>query len=405
MNNLSSELSNELFSGFQDPRLIEIFSRRVEHWHESDKIICQEIRKDLLSLVAPYRGIEKIIVGRERETNWLKNVLDYEKGSINLIEGEIGSGKTLLLNLLRELALERNYVVTKIEVSKVRTIGSATKLYSYIINNISIPEKPALIGRLELVFKKVFFRLYDSTCRELSNWSQQSTDPRTQRRIEFIMKYKIHEFIMRKIGEFISEVEQIDSKIAGDIAKDMKTVFDADIMGYDLSLRDFRLHEERGRTTDSVYAFNQLIKYAGYRGLLILVDELEQDRSLDTYNTIYSLSNNYTNTGLKVAIAGTNDLIEDPTSGVRRLKRELWELLEKSRISINPLTFEDQKELCTKIMNVLRIAGTIRDIDDISITSKIDDFFNKKEFKRGFTVRDLIKNFIMFIEKEWKNEI
>ena len=209
-------------------------------------------------------------------------------------------------------------------------------LYSYILNNICIPEQPTLIGRLELIFKKVFFRLYDSTYSELLEWSKQVSYP--QHRLDRIMRQKIHEFIMRKIVEFIGEVEQIDSIFADDLIQDMTTVFEADIMGYNLSLKEFRLHEERGRlrTTRPIHAFNRLIKYAGYSGLLILIDEMEQDRNLNTFDTIYFLSNseNCADTDLKVIIAGTSDLIEDPTLGVRRLKKELYELLEKSRISI-----------------------------------------------------------------------
>lgn len=286
---LNSDSLEDLFSKFQDRNLIEKYRKEVNHKCDSDNAItiCKEIRKDLLSLVAPHRGIVRIIVGRDKEISQLEKVLDCEESSISLILGDIGSGKTLLLNLIKEMALKRNYVVAKIEISKVRTIGGIDKLYSYILNSICIPEQPTSIGRLELIFKKIFFLLYDSTYSELLEWKGLSSYP--QYRLDRIMNQKIHKFIMREIGRFITELKKIDPKIANGFEEDIRTVFNADIMGYDLSLKDFKLHEEKGRTLYSIYAINHLIEYAGYRGLLILIDEMEQDRNIDTYNTIYSL--------------------------------------------------------------------------------------------------------------------
>ena len=108
---------------------------------------------------------------------------------------------------------------------------------------------------------------------------------------------------------------------------------------------------------------------------------------------------------LKIVIAGTNDLIDDPISGVRQVNRELYEVFEKSRISISPLILKDQKRLCKKLINVLRIAGTISEMEEGLIASKIDDILNNKEFKKGYTVRDLIKEFISYVEMECKHDI
>lgn len=374
-------------STFQDTSFIELFNRDIKHDIISDEQICNELRKDLLSLVAPHRGFDRIIVSREKEVMWLdENVLSNENSSLTLIEGEIGSGKTFLLNLLKEQGLQKNFVMSKIEISKARSLSSIDSLYFQIINNFTLPEQPLVVGKLELIFKKLLFNIYTLSCKELSDLGFQPSD---------ILRVKA--VMINKANQFISKIDQLYDKIAVDVAN----FFDAAIMNSDLH-SDFKLHErtKTSREMKSIYAFAQLIQYAGYRGLIILIDEMEQDRALNSYNVIYDLQESSPIKGIKIVIAGTSDLMEEKSSGIRALKKELYDLLEKYKISITPLTFGHQKELAIKIVKVLRVAKTIQDVDESLINSKIDEFLRSKEMSSISTIRDFIKNFIKYIEKE-----
>lgn len=370
---------------FQDTSFIKLFKGGIKLDVVCDELICKEIRKDLLAHVAPHRGIEKIIVGREREIIWLnENILDREKHSLSLIEGEIGSGKTFLLNYICELALKKNYAVSKIEVSNVRPISTVDKLYFQIINNVTIPEQPLLIGKVELLFKKILFNIYTASCEELSRLGFQASDV-----------IRVKKVMIDKINKFILTTKQSDNRIADDLGY----FFDAAIMNHDLS-SDFKLHEIGLRSNESIYAFTRLIQYAGYSGLILLIDELEQERNLNMYNVIYSLQEDCPINGLKIVLAGTSDLMEEKTSGIHALKRELYDLLEKSKFSIMPLTLEHKKELARKIVEVLRCAKSIQNVNGNLVNFKIDEFFRSKEMKNIFTTRDFISNFIKYIEKE-----
>jgi len=370
---------------FQDTSFIDLFNRGIKHDTASDEQICKELWQNFLALVAPHRGLDRIIVGREKEVNWFyENILRNENSSFNLLEGEIGAGKTFLLNYLREQAWKKNYTVSKIEILKDRTL--ADSLYFQIINNITLPEQPLVVGRLELIFKKLLFNLYITSCKELSNMELESSD---------IPRLKL--MMINKVNQFISEVDEFDNRVAEDVGY----FFDAAIMNSDFS-SDFRLHEKTRNSHGlrSIYAFAQLVQYAGYKGLMILIDEMEQDRNINSYNVIYSLQENCPSKGLKIVIAGTSDLMEEKSSGIRVLKKELYDLLEKSKISIVPLSLSDKKKLAIKIVDVLRVADAIEDIDYSLINSKMDKYFASNKMKSTSTTRDFIMNFINYIEEE-----
>lgn len=373
---------------FEDTSFIDLFDKDITPDVASDEQICKELRKNLLALVAPHRGLDKIMVGREKEANWLnENTLKNENSSLTLIEGEIGAGKTFLLNFLREQAWKKNYVVSKIEISKIRALNDVDSLYFQIINNITLPEQPLVVGKLEFIFKKLLFNLYTTSCKELSDMELESSD---------ILRTKM--MMIKKINCFISEVEQFDERIAEDIGN----FFDAAIMNSDLR-SDFRLHERTGKTHEmqSIYAIAHLIMYAGYRGLMVLIDEMEQDRHINSYNIIYSFHENCPPKGLKIVLAGTSDLIEEKSSGIRVLKRELYDLLIKNKISIGSLSLRDKKELAIKIIDVLRVAKAIEKKDKSSVNSKIDKYFEINKSKSIPTTRDFIMSFINYIEEEF----
>ena len=78
------------------------------------------VLNSLKSGVVPRTGLEYITVGRKSEIQaLLQDVSIIEQGgaAFRFIEGKYGSGKTFLMHAIRNHVMEKNFVVTDVELS------------------------------------------------------------------------------------------------------------------------------------------------------------------------------------------------------------------------------------------------------------------------------------------------
>ena len=94
--------------------------------------------------VVPRVGLEYIAVGRKNEIQaLLQDVSIIEQGgsALRFIEGNYGSGKTFLLHTLRNHMMEKNFVVTDVELSADRRLvsnkGQGLATYRELICNMA----------------------------------------------------------------------------------------------------------------------------------------------------------------------------------------------------------------------------------------------------------------------------
>src|SRR5258708_40111245 len=114
------------------------------------KRISTAIIQSLGAGVVPRTGLEYIAVGRKTEIETLLNDLDNivaEGGaSFRIIIGRYGSGKSFLGQLIRNYALQRNYVVADADLSPTRrltgTQGQGIGLYRELLNNLATRTRP-----------------------------------------------------------------------------------------------------------------------------------------------------------------------------------------------------------------------------------------------------------------------
>ncbi len=108
------------------------------------------IMQSLAAGVVPRVGLEYIAVGRADEITALLDDLDHavaEGGaSFRLILGRYGSGKSFLCQLIRNYALQRNFVVADADLSPDRRLtGSKAQglaLYRELLNNMATRTRP-----------------------------------------------------------------------------------------------------------------------------------------------------------------------------------------------------------------------------------------------------------------------
>lgn len=114
------------------------------------KRVSTAIVQSLGAGVVPRVGLEHIAVGRKNEITTLLDDLDQTVSqggaSFRLILGRYGSGKSFLCQLIRNYALQRNYVVADADFSPTRrltgTKGQGLGMYRELLNNLATRTRP-----------------------------------------------------------------------------------------------------------------------------------------------------------------------------------------------------------------------------------------------------------------------
>jgi hypothetical protein len=100
--------------------------------------------------VTPRIGLEHVVVGRSAEIEAMLDDLDYRVAqggaSFRLVVGPYGSGKSFMLQVIRNYALQRNFVVADADLSAERrltgTKGQGVGLYRELLKNMAIRTRP-----------------------------------------------------------------------------------------------------------------------------------------------------------------------------------------------------------------------------------------------------------------------
>ncbi|MDR1663326.1 MAG: ATP-binding protein [Clostridiales bacterium] len=127
---------------------------------ETPKRIANIILNALKGGVVPRVGLEYVTVGRAREIETiLRDIAIIEEGgaSFRFVVGKYGSGKSFLLQTIRNHACERGFVVVDADLSPERrfagTKGQGLATYKELIQNMSTRSKPDG-GALPLILEK-----------------------------------------------------------------------------------------------------------------------------------------------------------------------------------------------------------------------------------------------------------
>ncbi|MBV7339311.1 ATP-binding protein [Chloroflexi bacterium TSY] len=285
--------------------------------------------------VVPRIGLEYINVGRKIEIEALMQDLENvsEGGAaFRFIVGRYGSGKTFMLQLLRNQAMERGYVVADVDLSPERRLTGTNRAglntYRELMRNLSTKARPdggALSAILERWISGIQSQVMTET--ELT-----PDDEGFNKAVE---------------SRIFSVINQMEEMVHGfDYAKVIATYWDGYI-AHDETRRDAALRWLRGEfntktearealgvrvivTDDDWYEYIKLfasfIASIGYKGLIILIDE-----AVNLYKITHTVArnNNYeklltmfndTMQGkarhLNIVVGGTLQFVEDQRRGL-----------------------------------------------------------------------------------------
>jgi len=318
-------------------------------------------------------GLEHIQVARENELRELLREIDRiaDGGSgFRLVIGEYGSGKTFFLNLVRAMALSRQLVTARADLSADRrlhsTSGQARALYSELMSTLAtktVPDGGGLPGIVER-----FVMSADTEAKK------RLVDP------EDVIKERLAD-LSEMVGGF---------DFASVVAAYWRAHRDGDAVLSASALRWLRgeystrteAREELGVRTvvadqtvyDHLKLMGRFCRQAGYAGLLVCLDETVSIYMLQnaqarngSYEQILRILNDCiqgTAVGLGFLLAGTPAFLQDPRRGLsshEALRSRLAEnafavngLVDLSGpvIRLQNLTPEDVFVLLQKIRNV-----------------------------------------------------
>lgn len=397
--------------------------------------IAQTVLNSLKGGVVPRIGLPYITVGRKNEIEALLHDVDIlEEGgaSFRFIVGRYGSGKSFLIQTIRNYVMDRGFIVADADLSPERrlqgTRGQGLATYRELIGNLSTKTKPEG-GALTLVLDRWISGIQAQTLQETGG---EPGDPALAKAVD------------QKIYQVTSAVSELVHGF--EFAKLLSLYYHAYLEGDDQRkqgvIRWFRgefstkreAKEELGVniliTDDNWYEYIKIFavffRLAGYAGMMIFIDELvnlykipnaitrqyNYEKLLTMYNDTLQGKARY----LGILMGATPQAIEDKRRGVYSYEALRSRLAEGkfSRpgardllapvIRLEPLNPEEMLVLCEKLC---AMHADLYGYTPFLRTEELAEFIQLEYGRIGadqnITPREVIRDFIELLDLLYQN--
>ena len=401
-----------------------------EENRKAPKRISQTVLNSLKGGVVPRIGLPYIAVGRKSEIEALLHDVDIisEGGaSCRFIVGRYGSGKSFLLQTIRNYVMDRGFIVADADLSPERrlqgTRGQGLATYRELIGNLSTKTKPEG-GALTLVLDRWINNVQSEAVQE-SGLTPGDPD--------------LTQAVDRKIYAVTASVSELVHGF--EFARLLSGYYHAYVEGDDVTkakiVRWFRgeyslkkeAKEELGVniiiTDDDWYDYLKLFatffRLAGYAGLMIMIDELvniyeipntitrqyNYEKMLTMYNDTLQGKARY----LGIIMSATPQALEDKRRGIYSYEALRSRLAEGkfSRpgardllapvIQLEPLTAEEMLVLCEKLSQMhADLYGYPRRLTTDDLVTFIKVEYGRIGADQNITPREVIRDFIELLD-------
>ncbi len=396
--------------------------------------IAQTLMNSLKGGVVPRVGLPYVTVGRKAEIDALLHDVEMIAdggASFRFIVGKYGSGKSFLLQTIRNYVMAKNFVVADADLSPERrlqgTRGQGLATYKELIRNLSTKTKPEG-GALSLILDR-----WISSVRQEAQLETglDAGDPALSQAVE------------RKIGAVILSLNEMVHGF--DFARLLTLYYRAHVQGDDETaakvLKWFRgeyptkteAKQELGVniviTDDDWYEYLKLfaafLRQAGYAGMLVLIDELVNIYKIPNaitrqYNyekilTMYNDAMQGKAHHIGFILSGTPQCMEDPRRGVysyEALRSRLaeghfsgqYQDLLSPVIRLQPLTHEEMLILVEKLADIHgELYEYKRIVTDQDLVDFIEIEFGRVGADSHITPREIIRDFIEVLDIVYQN--
>ena len=375
--------------------------------------------------VVPRVGLEYITVGRTQEiATILHDIEMIEQGSASFrfIVGKYGSGKSFLLQTIRNYATAKGFVVVDADLSPERrfagTKGQGLATYKELIQNLSTKSKPDG-GGLPLILEKWISEIKTKLQITMHKSQIEDFDREVEREIYAVassLEGMVNGFEFAKaVVTYYKAYRQDDSALKSNVLKwfrgeyptrrEAKTDLDINFIVNDETWYDF------------LKIFAAFLVGAGYKGMLVIIDELVNIFKIpnsitraNNYEKILTMYNDVLQGKAKhigFLMGGTPQCIEDKYKGIFS-----YEAL-RSRLAEGHFSTDEIKDLSAPIIRlqmlsqeeVYILVEKLRDIHaqlysyDPRLTHEDLLYFLTVEYNRvgadtHITPREIIRDFI-----------
>lgn len=398
------------------------------------KRIAQIVLNSLKGGVVPRIGLPYITVGRKAEIEALLHDVDViqEGGaSFRFIVGRYGSGKSFLLQTIRNYVMDKNFVVVDGDLSPERRLqgskGQGLATYRELIQNLSTKTRPEG-GALTLILD----RWINSVQTQVVSEGIASDDPKFEAAVDqkiygviSSLNELVHGFDFAKLlnmyyHAYMSGDDETKAKVVkwfrGEYSHKTEAKKD---LGVDIIISDSDWYEY-------LKLFATFFRQAGYAGLMIMIDELvniykipnaisrqyNYEKILTMYNDTLQGKAKY----LGIIMCGTPQAVEDRRRGVYsyealrsrlasgKFARESARDMYAPVIKLEPLTAEEMLVLTEKLADMhANLYGYERTITDNDLAQFIKIEYARVGADTNITPREIIRDFIELLDIVWQN--
>ncbi len=399
------------------------------------KRIATAIINSLKGGVVPRVGLPYITVGREREIAALLHDIDIVAdggASFRFIAGKYGSGKSFLLQAIRNHVMDRNFVVVDADLSPERrlhgTKGQGLATYRELIRNMSTKTRPEG-GALTLILDRWINNIQSETAAE-SDAPQDSEAfaAQVEKKIhavvnavsEMVHGFDFAKLLTRYYRAHLAGDDESKAKVTKWFRGEYATKAEAKAeLGVAIAVTDDTWY-------DTMKLFAAFLKQAGYAGLLVLVDELVNIYKIPNsitrqynYEKILTLYNDALQgkaRHLGIIMSGTPQCVEDPRRGLFSYEA-LKSRLQGGRfgrdgaadmlapvIRLEPLSHEEMLVLTEKLAAIhAGLFGYAQILAQEDLIAFIKLEFGRVGAEQSITPREVIRDFIEVLNIVYQN--
>ncbi len=399
------------------------------------KRIAQTVLNSLKGGVVPRIGLPYITVGRKNEIEALLHDVDIisEGGaSFRFIVGRYGSGKSFLLQTIRNYVMDRGFIVADADLSPERrlqgTKGQGLATYRELISNLSTKTKPEG-GALTLILDRWISAIQTEAVEE-TGFSpddpalQAATDKKiyaaTASVSELVHGFEFAKLLSSYYRSYVDGDDETKAKVVRWFRGEYSTKTEAkEALGVNMIITDDDWY-------DYLKLFATFFRLAGYTGMFIMIDELvniykipnsitrqyNYEKILTMYNDTLQGKARY----LGILMGSTPQALEDKRRGIYSYEA-LRSRLQEGRFSrpgardllapvirLEPLTAEEMLVLCEKLSEMhAGLYGYSRSISTEDLVSFIKIEYGRIGADQNITPREVIRDFIELLDLLYQN--
>lgn len=393
------------------------------------KRIARTLISSLKGGVVPRIGLPYITVGRKNEIDALLHdveVIADGGASFRFIVGRYGSGKSFLLQTLRNYVMERGFVVVDADLSPERrlqgTKGQGLATYRELVRNMATKTRPEG-GALPLILDRWISEIQQQVVTETGlALNDGRLDGLVEQKIGQVihaLNEMVHGFdFARLLTLYYRSYRQGDEATKAKVIQWFRGEFHTKTEArQELGVNNIISDED---WYEYLKIFALFLKQAGYAGLLVCIDELvniykiphaitrqyNYEKILTMYNDTLQGKAHY----LGIIMGGTPQCMEDPRRGVYSYEALRSRLAEghfggehkdllAPVIRLQPLTSDEMLVLVEKLAE---IHGVLYGYDP-KVTQEDLVAFIRIEFQRigadsHITPREVIRDFIEVLD-------